>query len=1605
LIDERDGALKLGVGVAGLDLAWDSRAAQSGNRFDLGEGWGFGYHFLETSGGVRLMAPSGEVFEADESAASGLLGYTLADLKLKTVADEALPPRAGLSAPADAAYALYELGGAVTYFNAVGNPVAQITPFGDRTDLRWSARDPRRLERIVDADGVVTELDWTSEPGVLIVRRGADLALGADLAGRGWRVDFGASGGVSRVVDPEGGELRFGYDGTQVSRITTASGATTEIGWQTLDDGTPRVHRVHVLDHTGMALSTRSWGPVGGASPSGWPLLDGAGSARLPALADFKTELSDGATTVRSTYTAQHQLRVRDVAVSTAAGEQLIQRQTIDYPHEALTAAGAKAAGTLQSRPERIEVTHVGGSGASRSTATSFAYDASGRVVRESSDDGTLTETTYDDVIPAGAELPNGLTVRETTTTPDGFVREVVSDLNDARTAATTTRTVVSGGREKQPPTVTDHVEYTVQPDGFVSEQREFPTEDASGAPAVTRWSETIDVPNGTRSIVETRGAGTAAEASVTETTSLLHGATLERTDEFGHSSTTEYDVLDRVIAETDVAGNATRTYYETWQRDGRNATVVTAADGVATTEVRDELDRVILRTDNIDHGVATDGHVRTVERIDHDLHGTVRITDAWGATSSVSMDAFGRQVRSVGPTGLTEVTDHDDVAERVSRGTTPTGRLADAEFVTVSHEPTASLTSTVAIDRADGVDVPESSEIRDGLGRAVSQTDGFLRTEARYDAFGRPVATTISPGHGDNGSAAGSEVDAITADRHFDGFGHLAEKELSDGTGSTSSGTRIVDELGRIRSETDRAGRTTGFEYSLDGLVTSVVRDDGLQTRNTYDPTTRTLTESVTTSPIGAAVSTRYEDDPVTGRPLAVFDPADRAGTEITYSYDAHGNLREVEYPDGSRVRYGYDLHGRRLTTTDPAGNVTSFEHDHAGVLVAAVQRDSDGDELARVGYELDQLGRLIKLSRGNGVDTASTYTSAGEIASEVTTSGGRELTARAYEYDARGLLTQRVDRTNRGERGERTTTTRYTYDARERLIASTVRDGDGDGDGDGDAEAPSTATSYELSVVGDVLAESTTSRESGSEHAATRRFEYSPIGELLAIEDETGRVEQTYDTAGNLTRAADGTTYAYDAQNRPVAEVARDGAVTAIAYWADGSRRSLTAAAADGSVRSTEFVWDGATLVEETHRAGDEVTGRAAYLIGAGRHARTVTMGGDAVTTGGDAATGYFGTDRHGNVTELTDRDGTLTEQYTYTDYGAETTASSRVAAAVPTCSSQAGDAARNPFRYSGEYTDPSCRQHLGARTYDATSMRFTGMDTAAVMNPFAYTDANPITRVDPTGHMTEEERIWNFIALGLGLAGLVGSGLAFLAPMSRFMAGLVLAAGAGDVVGVASASIREYGRDELSPELDEDLAILDVVVGAAIVGIAFGARGVHHWVQKRFTGSSVEHVFDSSPTVWTRDAGSGGGSAGPHVLASEEAPLVRRSTAGGSQTHVKIAMSSGSGDARSYTMFGKDKTPVYVDNPTGSKSYSITPGPPATTRPGQRPTPPGRPYQPQATGAQPATRVSGRGNIQRTPLSNSPSGSNSSSSSTSEATPTDPMNVWSTLLRTFS
>ncbi|MER7958609.1 RHS repeat-associated core domain-containing protein [Streptomyces sp. NPDC096030] len=1441
---------------------YDQHAAAAGaDRFGFGAGIGLGLPYVDPSDGGTLHTAGTGTFEADagDVSGTGLKRYPQKDVAFRPDRG-VLPAREGFSEAERAyAYVLAFLDGRKQYFSSDGDLIAETDRFGHETAYVWEQHaGQHRLVRVTDAYGQSAELAWGHDP-----QGREEITVTSPERSDGVRPQtrLGLDGGLLvSVTDPEGQRTQLHYEytpgqgqGRLLTRVEAPAGAVARVEYAE-PHGFAVTSSLRVTDSGNRQLAAeRTFRLVAEGGEAGHDFTGRGQYSSADELFDsadpgyrYTTELSDGRSAVRSTYNSLHLLKERTAHLVQDGELKPVRSQKLEYPGESDEGAVPPAASALPrnyARPVRATVTlHDPDTGKTRTAAETARFDDYGRETERTDVNGTTTATEYS-AAAVGQEDPGsgtaagpggyGLVLRQTVTGPDGAQAVTQNTLSaDGRSIAATKQSVKEAGEEKlSARTVTS---FKVSEEGEVTQK----TTAWAGEEAKPEGAETLD------EITETYGTAvdtaahtrtdtvSSAAGSSSQTVDLVTGQVIRATDAAGRTVKKTYDKSARLVQEEAPDGLVTTTSYTPL------ATTVSApGHGGAThvtVEERDLLGRVVRKTDNVRDGAYTgDPAARTLQSAVYEDGGrTVKTTDALGRTTVTGHDDLGRPVRTVEPSGVTRLAVYQDAATAdtatvtsltLPAGETDPARAVSARTETLDHSgrPVATATSF-----PDGTQQAGTRQAYDGLGRLAQSVSQDVEAVSSYTAAGQAQSTTLTP------QSESFPGQTVTASTPRDLTGEPVVKTLSPGSsGESRSGTtRIRDAAGRITEERRQDGKKTTFTYTPAGQVKETVSPSGTRTLYTYQDTTgRVLETSVTSADGSASERTAYTYDPRSGALTSVWDPADEAGTKITYSYDADGNVTQTAYPDGRSIRQTFGPHRQLQTVTDTAGLTTSYTYNSDGSLARAVQHPSGSQQpAADVSFTYDSLGRLARTDRGNGVTTETEYTDASQIRREKTTRGGQTLTETAYTYDSHGNVTERTDDrpavTAEGTPGpNERTVTRYTYDAYNRLTGSQVT---------GPGGSPLTATAYTLNVSGDITRTETAPADGAP---AAVGHDIDAAGRLTAVTAEGAARSQTFDDEGNLLTDSQGRQYTYNLKNQPLTVTAPGGDTTRYSYWADGLR-ATTEETAGTSTALTRFYYspDG-ILLNDAHTSGTGGTGEtpttASYLMAGTRQARTLTgpAAGQAAATG----SGYLLTDRHGSTTALTSTgSGDVNAAWHYTDYGRHTTSTGQPAPA----GGPAGPA-RNPFTYAGEYTDRATgTQYLKKRVYDPVQARFITRDPQHLHNRYQYADANPVMKTDPTGTTAE----WDTNSIrGAAMAGfsvissVVGIVTSLLTPMTlpALIAGLTflfldLAATA---MGLVNFSDSMAPSRFLTPEQREIIAWTGLVTGTIA---AVGSTGKAIW-----------------------------------------------------------------------------------------------------------------------------------------------------------------------------
>lgn len=423
-----------------------------------------------------------------------------------------------------------------------------------------------------------------------------------------------------------------------------------------------------------------------------------------------------------------------------------------------------------------------------------------------------------------------------------------------------------------------------------------------------------------------------------------------------------------------------------------------------------------------------------------------------------------------------------------------------------------------------------ESTATYDQRGLLTSVTTARGTTTMTHDGDGLPLTVTDTLG-------------VTTTFEYEPGSDRLASvtRPVPEGGGPLVVGYAYtdVDHPAMPTAVTDARGKTWAYQYDVAGNLVASIDPEGGETTWTYNALGWPLTS---VAPAGNAGGGTPGDHMTSwaynraGAVVAVTDPAgvtvehdvDLSGyltatrvptvtagpvEETVFTWNAAGELVEVERPDDTTVVSEYRSDGALEVQTDPAGATTTYGYDGHGRLTSITDPDERTTEL---GY--DPGGRVIWRQDPGGDCGAAPATGCVTFDYDV----ANELTGIAYSdpgtpdvtgitYDERGLRTGLTDGTG---------TQSWTWDSLGRLISHT--------------NGAEVTVGYGWDL-GGLL----TSITYGPSMTVTRSFD--DAGRLTSVTDWLGNTTSFgYDDNGNLTDAEPPTTtenvdtYGYDTTNR---------------------------------------------------------------------------------------------------------------------------------------------------------------------------------------------------------------------------------------------------------------------------------------------------------------------------------------------------------------------------------------------------------------------------------------------------------------------------------------
>ncbi|MBI4092754.1 MAG: RHS repeat-associated core domain-containing protein, partial [Candidatus Kerfeldbacteria bacterium] len=599
------------------------------------------------------------------------------------------------------------------------------------------------------------------------------------------------------------------------------------------------------------------------------------------------------------------------------------------------------------------------------------------------------------------------------------------------------------------------------------------------------------------------------------------------------------YDANDNLVQE-DVENN-----------DGDNASVA-ANPGLTTTKEYDILDKLVAQTQEVSNGeVGAAENITTSFRYDKNTNLVLTI-------SPVAMLSSGSPERQANNVSAT-VFDERDLPFKESRGgidSVFSGLAASGkahENIDISQFSTAATTSTVTrsydgnqnllklVDAQDNGQVnSEGGDVTsftyDGADRVVLTIDPMgSETERHYDPQGNPVQRL-------NFGPIGSNIHGVPGDRNVNK--RLAETKVD------------YDELSRAFRNQTAYFRTPGptndsqvpeyLSHTLfdrNGQITRLTEPDGNISTSEYDGLdriVRSLDQLLPKSGGGNVQNetlTTYDDNSNVLKSVTIERSPTTAADETFASvtlYDAvnrpirqtnnFGNTTRTKYDSRNNPVFTSDARGAAVT--DPISNV-AYRFPYSSSPGGVTQINADGNT---TNLTYDGLNRVVKTVRdlrvggiGSGaIDTSNTHNPDGQIQIDVDYDPNSRVVSRTDDADPidvtqRSITSYSYDDLNRliTEKFSDNTQYQYVYDKDDHVTQAT--------DPNGSIRTSTVSTGYD--DLGRKIREDVT-RAAGVEGTTIRLYEYDGLSRLTfsndqdpSPENDDALVTSSFDSASRLT------------------------------------------------------------------------------------------------------------------------------------------------------------------------------------------------------------------------------------------------------------------------------------------------------------------------------------------------------------------------------------------------------------------------------------------------------------------------------------------------------
>lgn len=571
-----------------------------------------------------------------------------------------------------------------------------------------------------------------------------------------------------------------------------------------------------------------------------------------------------------------------------------------------------------------------------------------------------------------------------------------------------------------------------------------------------------------------------------------------KKTDALGRQTLFSYDSNRNLIQKVEPLGTQKWTYNSFGQ-------VLTYKDFVDSQDPDPNINTVVNTYDASGNLLTSTDALGNTTTLTYTVKGQLEtMTDARNKTTELTYDTQGR---------LTQITDANnkdtdfayDARARVTSITNALSQTTSFEYDLNNRLKKVTYPDTNFVEYTYDL-AGRRTAFKDARGNSTSYTyDNAYRLTGVTD----PLNHTVTLGY-DLMSNLTSQTDALgnVTDYEYDELNRLEKIIYPEPAPSVTRLEESItyDEVGNVKTRVDTAGRTTSYDYDTSNRLIKIT--DALSGQTQFEYNLRSQMTKVKD-----ALNQEYV---FTYDPLGRVLSQTRAGTTMTFEYDAVGNRTKRTDYNGSITNYTYDNLNRltqgplgtytyddlsRLLTAVNTYGTVSFTYDNRGRV------DTTTDVYGKViDYDYDANGNrtLMKLDSvnysGYAYDAANRLTSISNL---------MESNSVTFTYDDADRLTGRLYPNN--------VLRMITYDGMSRLKGlldkhskDTFQD-----------KQYSYNTANQISQI--------------TEPGRTRSFTYDALDRLTAVSDSVlGSESYAYDAVGNRTSSHLSSSYTYSGFNR---------------------------------------------------------------------------------------------------------------------------------------------------------------------------------------------------------------------------------------------------------------------------------------------------------------------------------------------------------------------------------------------------------------------------------------------------------------------------------------